>query len=146
MLNQQQMGRFRFSKTFVRTCPETALRIFSRVVILEAQCIGDVIEYIGYSEYFEQLEGFDYYNQKQTIPLYKFEFDRGMIKCEGVKLIEPSKSLKMLPCPFCGSENIEEYPNNHYQATAVYCKDCPAGLEDNKKTVDELKILWNERT
>jgi len=50
-----------------------------------------------------------------------------------------------LPCPFCGSTEVEFFENSHNQATAIYCKNCPAGLEDNTKSVDELRDIWDTR-
>jgi len=49
------------------------------------------------------------------------------------------------PCPFCGSKNVSEYPGSDMQAPAIYCDECPAGLEDTNKSIEELKELWNKR-
>lgn len=49
------------------------------------------------------------------------------------------------PCPFCGSTNITEYPQSDSQASAIYCDDCPCGVEDSDKPMEELRELWNKR-
>lgn len=46
-------------------------------------------------------------------------------------------------CRFCGSDQIEEFEGDDEQVTAIYCIDCPAGLEDNYVTLDELRVIWN---
>lgn len=45
---------------------------------------------------------------------------------------------KLKPCPFCGCESTKDYEDIH----AIYCQGCPCGLEDNRKTLDELKDIW----
>lgn len=56
------------------------------------------------------------------------------------------KNNIMLPCPFCGSKDIDIIKESDYWRNAIWCKDCPAGIEDCDKTLDELTTLWNTRT
>ncbi len=58
---------------------------------------------------------------------------------------EYCENADLLPCPFCGSREFDVLDNSNNQATAIYCKDCPASVEDNTITIDALKIYWNTR-
>lgn len=58
---------------------------------------------------------------------------------------EYQKNADLLPCPFCGSKDFDLFDNSNNQATAIYCKSCPAGVEDNTMTLDDLKKCWNTR-
>ena len=42
------------------------------------------------------------------------------------------------PCPVCGYEDFETYHNSSGQATALYCNNCPYGLEDSRYELKDL--------
>jgi len=46
--------------------------------------------------------------------------------------------VKLKPCPFCGYNEFDIFDNCDSQATAIYCKNCPGGVEDHTKTIVEL--------
>lgn len=48
-------------------------------------------------------------------------------------------------CPFCGSTEFDFFEGSESQATAIYCRKCPCGLEDSEKTIEELKRFWKQR-
>jgi Lar family restriction alleviation protein len=48
---------------------------------------------------------------------------------------------KLKPCPFCGSERLKL----HQDSVAIYCKDCPGGVEDWEIGIEELIKAWNTR-
>lgn len=45
-------------------------------------------------------------------------------------------------CPYCSSAAVH-YPQNDGQASAIYCVNCPLGVEDNKLNFDALAMVWN---
>lgn len=45
-------------------------------------------------------------------------------------------------CPYCGSAAVH-YPQNDGQANAIYCTNCPLGVEDNRLDFAALAIVWN---
>jgi hypothetical protein len=52
----------------------------------------------------------------------------------------------LLPCPFCGGGNLYKFKKNiDSQKTAIYCDDCPSGMEDNRLTWEEMVRAWNTR-
>jgi len=50
-----------------------------------------------------------------------------------------------LPCPFCGSIDLDFFNGTDSQATAIYCNNCAAGVEDSSKNLEELGSNWNSR-
>lgn len=55
--------------------------------------------------------------------------------------------LKLKPCPFCGSSDIEtiEDSDDIYVSFTIHCKECDATSgRTSKRTV--ANILWNSRT
>lgn len=53
--------------------------------------------------------------------------------------------MKLLYCPICGNEDFEEYEGNDNQVAAIYCIECPYGVEDSTKTLQELRKIHNTR-
>lgn len=45
-------------------------------------------------------------------------------------------------CPYCGSAAVH-YPQNDGQANAIYCTNCPLGVEDNRLDFAALAMVWN---
>ena len=53
-------------------------------------------------------------------------------------------SDELKPCPFCGGEaKISTDDDIDY---AIYCDDCPGGIESYSLTTTELIQAWNKRT
>jgi hypothetical protein len=50
--------------------------------------------------------------------------------------------MTLEPCPNCGAPCTAHEPTDR-QVAAVYCTQCPLGLEDNGKTVAKLTTVWN---
>ena len=46
------------------------------------------------------------------------------------------------PCPNCENE-AKHYPNDDYQANAIYCTECPLGVENWEMSDNVLKEVWN---
>ncbi len=56
--------------------------------------------------------------------------------------ITVKESKKLLPCPFCGSENLTTFP--FYNECVVHCSNCQCdGPEGDMPTCERL---WNERS
>jgi hypothetical protein len=47
-------------------------------------------------------------------------------------------------CPFCKSTSFDFVEGSDREATAIFCTKCPCGLQDNTKTLGELKAFWEE--
>lgn len=45
-------------------------------------------------------------------------------------------------CPYCGSAAMH-YPQDDGQANAIYCTNCPLGVEDSRLDFSALAIVWN---
>lgn len=52
---------------------------------------------------------------------------------------------ELRPCAFCGSTNMTIIPESDSQCQAIYCDDCPGGVEDNNLPMDILMNVWNSR-
>lgn len=82
--------------------------------------------------------------------LYAMEDDntRGAIP-DGSEYIKAGGDLALLPCPFCGSEEVmyEMYPHRAGERVRVVCMGCMAmldpGYAQQKYTVRDM---WNKRT
>ena len=61
------------------------------------------------------------------------------------RIVHP-RIVRLLPCPFCDSENLTYIPNSDDACQAIYCGGCPCGLEDSSLTEDEIKKAWNRRS
>lgn len=48
----------------------------------------------------------------------------------------------LLPCPHCLGEP-EYLEDSNYQAAAIYCTDCPLGLEWAGMSYEDLSKIWN---
>jgi len=138
MINSERLGKFRIPVKDFETNQDKLLTIFGRMVIVKVYKTIDYTEYVAYSEYFDMMPGY-----VEEIPLYKFDFIRNNVMVSGIKTF--GDDTVNMPCPFCGSVDVEFAKNALNQATAIYCKNCPAGLEDNTKTVDELRVIWDTR-
>ena len=56
--------------------------------------------------------------------------------------ITVKESKKLLPCPFCGSTDLETVP--FYEECVVHCRGCQVdGPEGDMPTCERL---WNERS
>ena len=49
----------------------------------------------------------------------------------------------LFPCVNCGGIAYH-YPESDYQANAIYCEQCPLGVEDCNMTDEELFSVWNK--
>jgi len=58
---------------------------------------------------------------------------------------QSTATCSLLPCPFCGSIDLDFYEGTDRQATAIYCNNCAAGVEHSEKSLDELCSNWNNR-
>lgn len=56
------------------------------------------------------------------------------------------KELKLLPCPFCGSENIIIKESENGVDEKVWCIRCQANIPRWKGKREELIKAWNTRT
>ena len=55
---------------------------------------------------------------------------------------ETSELTQLLCCPYC--ENEAEYiEGNVAQADAIYCKECPLGVEHSGMSYEALAMVWN---
>ena len=55
------------------------------------------------------------------------------------------KENNLLPCPLCGSIDFDEFEGSDTQATAIYCCNCAYGVEDDTKTLKQLRKIHNTR-
>jgi len=53
-----------------------------------------------------------------------------------------SSNAGLAACPYCGSSAVY-YPQNDGQANAIYCTNCPLGVEDNRLNFETLAMVWN---
>lgn len=141
-MNHNRIGRFEISSVLFQGETAVVRKLFDRVMILEAKCLGHKIRYVAYSEYFEPFDD----SNGRFPPKYKFDFSRGSIICTKLEM-EPEfqENAELLPCPYCGCKDLDVIEGNLGQAPAIYCNDCPAGVEDNTISVDKLKKYWNMR-
>ena len=51
-------------------------------------------------------------------------------------------NARLAACPYCGSAAVH-YPQNDGQANAIYCTNCPLGVEDNRLDFMALAMVWN---
>lgn len=49
---------------------------------------------------------------------------------------------KIKSCPYCGS-NGEYYPDSDGQSAAIYCENCPLGVEHSGMSFEKLATVWN---
>lgn len=60
-------------------------------------------------------------------------------------------SEEYLPCPFCGNENLygpylTEYIGDSYSPYWwIECRKCPASMQVEGKTDEQLYLAWNSR-
>lgn len=55
-------------------------------------------------------------------------------------------SSKLLPCPFCGSENLYSGENDLYcKNYIVYCYQCGCGTSADDETPEDAIKAWNAR-
>ena len=141
-MNHNKIGRFEISTELLRLETSAIRKLFDRVMVLEAKCLGNTVRYVAYSEYFEP---FDDCNDRLP-PKYKFDFVKGSLICAKLEM-EPEyrENADLLPCPFCGCKDFDVFKGDSGQVTAIYCKDCPAGVEDSTITLEKLKLYWNTR-
>lgn len=52
---------------------------------------------------------------------------------------------KCLPCPFCGHPKVKIVTEDDLHLNAIYCYNCPAGVSDSRRTIDDLIYFWNRR-
>lgn len=57
-----------------------------------------------------------------------------------------SDSVNLLFCPLCGGTEFIEFGWSDDQPTAIYCKNCPYGVEDGTKNIKELREIHNRRS
>jgi len=50
--------------------------------------------------------------------------------------------MKIKKCPNCEGK-AKYYPNSDSQTAAIYCVDCPLGVEDTNMSREELVKIWN---
>jgi len=50
--------------------------------------------------------------------------------------------MKLKPCPYCNGHATAVLPSS-MSATAIYCDDCPLGMEDDRFTIEQLSEMWN---
>lgn len=49
---------------------------------------------------------------------------------------------ELRPCPYCGNK-AEYYPEDDGQASAIYCEECPLGVEESGASYPALAYVWN---
>ena len=49
---------------------------------------------------------------------------------------------ELLNCPYCGGK-ASYFAESDSQAHAIYCDDCPLGVEDNRMSFEDLAWIWN---
>lgn len=50
--------------------------------------------------------------------------------------------IELLNCPYCGN-NAEYCEGNNTQADAIYCSECPLGVEHDGMSFKMLVLVWN---
>ena len=53
--------------------------------------------------------------------------------------------IELKPCPFCGCHELDVYEESDLQPTAIYCQECPAGVEHTGIDIEILADSWNKR-
>ncbi len=48
----------------------------------------------------------------------------------------------LLCCPYCRNE-AEYFEGTNGQADAIYCKECPLGVEQSGMSYTALALVWN---
>jgi len=56
--------------------------------------------------------------------------------------VSVSNSNELLCCPYCGNE-AEYIKGSNTQADAIYCKECPLGVEYAGMSYSALALVWN---
>lgn len=56
-----------------------------------------------------------------------------------------SECSALLYCPLCGGTDFTQQENSDYRVTAIYCNNCPYGVEDSSMSLDEILIWHNTR-
>ena len=54
----------------------------------------------------------------------------------------PVERRVIKPCPYCQNE-AKHYPETHSQANAIYCTECPLGVEQAGMSDEALMMVWN---
>ena len=55
---------------------------------------------------------------------------------------DESELSALLCCPYCGNDP-EYIEGNIAQADAIYCKECPLGVEHHGMSYEALATVWN---
>lgn len=74
---------------------------------------------------------------KYTPPIYDDAYAE--TKNENAKA---SDCCELLSCPYCGNEP-EYIEGTVAQADAIYCKECPLGVEHHGMSYEALATVWN---
>lgn len=53
-----------------------------------------------------------------------------------------SEEEKLLPCPFCGDDNIQKETSNIFYCR-IFCVNCSANIYMNNEI--EARVAWNRR-
>ena len=59
--------------------------------------------------------------------------------------MKENKETNLLPCPLCGGIEFDEFEGDDSQVTAIFCCNCPYGVDDYTKTLKELRKIHNTR-
>jgi transcription elongation factor Elf1 len=62
------------------------------------------------------------------------------------QVVKETVSNELLPCPFCGCKKFDCIADSDSHAAAIYCKECPAGVQHVECTEQQITDAWNRRS